>query len=121
MRPDGLEPHQQTQRPVRLTTSADVGLNLPNLGRAVCLGGWDTMSAQTIRLLLVEDNPKDARLVRNLLHKDHGTSIHQVDRIATATEHLAGHEIDVVLLNLGLADSQGLDTLRSVTKAAPRV
>ena len=79
------------------------------------------MSAQTIRLLLVEDNPKDARLVRNLLHNDPGTSIHQVDRLATATEHLAGHEINVVLLNLGLADSQGLDTLHSVTKAAPRV
>ena len=79
------------------------------------------MGAQNIRLLLVEDNPKDARLVCDLLHEDPGTSIHQVDRLAAATEHLAGHEIDIVLLNLGLADSQGLDTLRSVTMAAPRV
>jgi PAS domain S-box-containing protein len=72
-------------------------------------------------VLLVEDGPGDAKLIRELLSEadDVIFDIHVVDRVATAVEYLGRHRnVDVVLLDLGLPDSQGLDTFRSVRAAA---
>jgi two-component system cell cycle sensor histidine kinase/response regulator CckA len=66
-----------------------------------------------MRVLLVEDNPGDARLVREMVRDVPDLSIHHVDRLAAGLEHLAARKVDVVLLDLGLPDSQGLETLRT--------
>ena len=76
-----------------------------------------------IRVLLVEDNPKDARLLREML-KDEGslsTEFFHVTNMGDAETHLAGGKVDVVLLDPGLHDAKGLEAVRRVRAVAPRV
>ena len=79
------------------------------------------MNVQRICLLLIEDNPGDARLVREILRETPEIDIHTVDRISLGVEYLTSQRTDVVLLDLGLPDSQGLDSLCAVYDAAPNV
>ncbi|MCK4789915.1 MAG: response regulator, partial [Desulfobacteraceae bacterium] len=71
------------------------------------------MSGKAIRVLLIEDNPGDARLIREFLAEAEETvfTLECVDRLSTGLKRLANGAIDVILLDLGLPDSQGLDTL----------
>jgi len=66
-----------------------------------------------IRTLVVEDSPTDALLLREALtdlpHAEF--AITHAERLQDALACLADAEFDVVLLDLGLPDSQGLDTL----------
>jgi signal transduction histidine kinase len=84
-----------------------------------------TVSTNCIQALLIEDNPGDARLVRELLRDTgahHATvQLHHVDRLASGLERLSQHDIDVVLLDLTLPDSSGLHTFESIHSAAPEV
>ncbi len=65
-----------------------------------------------MRVLVVEDNPGDARLVReHLKSATDSASIDVVERLGEGLAFLATHDVDVVLLDLGLPDSQGLETL----------
>jgi DNA-binding response OmpR family regulator len=78
---------------------------------------------KTIRVLLLEDNPGDARLFREFLHED-GLAQAEVDhvgRLKTGLEHLTQEKPDVILLDLGLPDSQGLDTFTQVYAQAPDI
>lgn len=70
-----------------------------------------TMS-QVIRVLLVEDNPGDARLIQEMLAEtaESGFEIVWVCQLSQGLESLAQEDFDVVLLDLGLPDSVGLDT-----------
>lgn len=76
-----------------------------------------------MRVLLVEDNPFDAELLREALADvpDAPVELVRVDRLSVAIERLAQGDIDEVLLDLKLPDSSGLDTLDRVQVAAPRV
>jgi two-component system, cell cycle response regulator len=69
-----------------------------------------------IKVLLVEDSEEDARFVQEML-KDvvaEEYSITHVDRLCNALTHLRAEKPDVILLDLSLPDSFGLDTLRQV-------
>jgi DNA-binding NarL/FixJ family response regulator len=73
-------------------------------------------------VLLVEDNPGDAELVR--LRLEEGESPAEVDcvtRLSEGLEHLGRKQPSVVLLDLNLPDSQGVDTFRRVLETAPNV
>jgi signal transduction histidine kinase len=72
-----------------------------------------------IRLLLVEDNPGDARLVHEMLRDQIHIKLEVADCLAACMTRLDRGGIDLVLLDLGLCDSQGLDTLTSVALAHP--
>ncbi len=74
------------------------------------------------RLLLVEDNPGDARLLREMLNEQgpHKTQLTHVERMSDAERHLAQHPVDIILLDLGLPDAQGLGAVRRAHIAAPR-
>ena len=76
-----------------------------------------------IQILIVEDNPAETRLVREyLLEAGPGEyQIRSVIRLSEAIEHLAENSTDVVLLDLGLPDSQGLDTFFRLHTVAPDV
>jgi diguanylate cyclase (GGDEF)-like protein/PAS domain S-box-containing protein len=76
-----------------------------------------------MRLLLVEDNPGDARLVREMCREQGlpSEALALVDSISGAEAHLVDHEVDLILLDLGLPDAHGLDALRRAQVAAPRV
>lgn len=80
------------------------------------------MPADRIQVLLVEDNPGDVRMVRELLAEDgdmdfelfHAPTVRDaVDRLATDTSG-----IDAVLLDLSLPDETGVNTIRRVVAAA---
>jgi len=81
------------------------------------------MSDKHTKILLIEDNPGYVRLVQTMLAVP-GQVEYQIecaDRLSTGLEQLGKGEIDVVLLDLGLPDSQGLDTLNRVRVQAPAV
>jgi diguanylate cyclase (GGDEF)-like protein/PAS domain S-box-containing protein len=82
------------------------------------------MTAKSINsVLLVEDNPGDARLLREMFDEQgsHGTKLTIAQSMGEAEKYLAEHTVDVVLLDLGLPDSQGLDVVRRAHAAAPRI
>jgi signal transduction histidine kinase/DNA-binding response OmpR family regulator len=70
------------------------------------------MPGKDIKILLVEDNPGDVRLVREMLAEagDGSFGVDWAPSLAAALDRLARGGIDLVLLDLGLPDSQGLDT-----------
>jgi PAS domain S-box-containing protein len=74
-------------------------------------------------LLLVEDNAGDARLIREMLRDvgDTGTDVTHVGTMREAELHLAAHAVDIVLLDLGLPDADGLTAVRRAVVAAPQV
>lgn len=67
-----------------------------------------------MNVLLVEDSATDALLAQRSLSEDLSFRITAVVRLADAIAKLKETAYDVVLLDLGLPDSQGLDTLHSV-------
>ncbi|MBI4461133.1 MAG: PAS domain S-box protein, partial [Acidobacteria bacterium] len=63
-------------------------------------------------LLLIEDNPGDARLIADMLASIEGQfRLTHVTRLSEGLERLRQGGIDAVLLDLGLPDSWGLETL----------
>ncbi len=82
------------------------------------------MQTPVTRVLLVEDNPGDAELLALMLAQAPGgppfVSDH-VDRLAAGLARLRRGDIDVVLLDLSLPDSQGLATFHRMKAEAPAV
>ena len=81
------------------------------------------MPSQPIDVLLVEDNPADARLLIESL-KDAGPFVFrvtQVPRLKDALAALFNRTAHVIALDLTLPDSTGLETVERLQAAAPRV
>jgi PAS domain S-box-containing protein len=76
--------------------------------------------SEVLTLLVIEDNPADLDLILEVLPEKGPArfKVESASRLALAVDRLAAGGIDAVLLDLGLPDSQGLDTLRSVVGAA---
>ena len=74
-------------------------------------------------VLLIEDNPGDERLIREMVAEDPRApfSLHCADRLATGLEHLSAGETALVILDLALPDSAGLDTFAKVYAHSPAV
>ncbi len=82
------------------------------------------MSKKSIKiLLLVEDNPGDARLLREMLNEQGSqhTELTHVQYMMEAELHLAENIVDLILLDLGLPDAHGLAAVRRAHAIAPRV
>jgi diguanylate cyclase (GGDEF)-like protein/PAS domain S-box-containing protein len=75
------------------------------------------------KVLLVEDNPGDARLLREMFNEQDSrtTKLTIVQSMSDAEKLLAEDTFDIVLLDLGLPDAQGLGAVRRAHAAAPRV
>ena len=75
------------------------------------------------RLLLVEDDPGFARLLREMFKELGGaeTEVTHVETMAAAEEHLVARPVDIILLDPGLPDSQGIDSVRRTHAAALHV
>jgi signal transduction histidine kinase/DNA-binding response OmpR family regulator len=71
------------------------------------------MSSGAIKVLLVEDNPGDARLLQEFLKEPPGSPFElvHVDRLSEALNSLRAEPFGVILLDLSLPDAQGLDTI----------
>ena len=78
------------------------------------------MNAKSINILLVEDNPGDARLVRELLTEGGGKQfvLLTADRLESALAVLEKRDVTAILLDLQLPDSAGLETLHTIHAAA---
>lgn len=81
------------------------------------------MNGDRITVLLIEDNPGDARLVRASLAEAHALHFTVVDAptLEAGLAELARGAADVVLLDLSLPDAEGLDSISRVRAAAPQV
>ena len=81
------------------------------------------MPSEPIKVLLVEDNLGDARLLYEGLEEalPEQFQMTHVRRLSEALEYLWGETCNVVLLDLGLPDSHGLDTLVVTRAQAPGV
>jgi diguanylate cyclase (GGDEF)-like protein len=80
----------------------------------------DTTRRLSFQVLLVEDNPGDARLVEILLSEAESYlfEVTHVGRLDEAIEHVTRDEYDVVLLDLSLPDASGLDAVERMRAEA---
>jgi diguanylate cyclase (GGDEF)-like protein/PAS domain S-box-containing protein len=76
-----------------------------------------------VRILLVEDNPGDARLISEMFkeQRSHTIDLTHVGTMREAEDSLVQQTPDVTLLDLGLPDAQGLEAVRRTLAVAPRV
>jgi diguanylate cyclase (GGDEF)-like protein len=75
------------------------------------------------RVLLIEDNPGDVRLIREMLAEgdDDLFQLDCVGRLSQGLEYLSSRSAGVVLLDLSLPDSYGFDTFLKVYAHSPKV
>ncbi|MDX2287135.1 MAG: response regulator [Bacteroidia bacterium] len=74
-----------------------------------------------VRVLLIEDNPADAHLIREYLREAgmHGFEMMHAVTLAAGRELIRREQPDVILLDLQLPDSFGLETFESLHEAFP--
>jgi len=76
-----------------------------------------------VRLLVVEDNPADVRLVEECLRGDHLAQfqVESVARLELARQRLLEGAWDILLVDLSLPDSQGVQTVRDLVGRYPHL
>ena len=76
-----------------------------------------------VKVLLVEDDLVEARLLHEILKNFHLNKFNlvHVTRLREALKHLEQDAYDVILLDLTLPDSQGLDSLQKIVRFAPKL
>jgi PAS domain S-box-containing protein len=81
------------------------------------------METGPIKVLLVEDNALDTRLFREWLSEIHTSEfeLHAVPRLEDALARIDGERFDVVLTDLSLPDSHGLETFRTLHRSVPNI
>jgi DNA-binding NarL/FixJ family response regulator len=79
------------------------------------------MIQDKVKVLLVEDNPAEARLLREALLEAgrRKVEVEHAERLKEALDRIRSHRFDALLLDLSLPDSQGLDTLARAQAEAP--
>src|SRR6266498_649340 len=81
------------------------------------------MKKSNLRVLAIEDSVDDAHLVKVMLNRvrDPVFTVVIAERLANGLQCLREETFDVVLLDLGLPDSAGIDAVRDVRKVCPEV
>lgn len=81
------------------------------------------MFKQSVTILLIEDNLAEARLLEEFLldTDDNSFQLIHVQRLREGLQKLQEEQVDVILLDLTLPDSQGLGSLASVNEISPAV
>ena len=76
------------------------------------------IGANPIKVLLIEDNIGDAMLIQQTLSQGTETSffLEHVTRLSKGIELLKNTTIDIIILDLALPESQGLETLHELSK-----
>ncbi len=77
--------------------------------------------SELLRVLLVEDNPGDADLFKEMLEEKAQYEIETVSRLSEAFQHAIEDQFDIILLDLGLPDSNGFATLQVMRKQVTKL
>jgi len=81
------------------------------------------MSQASVKILLVEDNPGDARLFQEFIKEFSllSVSLNSVSTLKEALEFVTVKDLEVILLDLTLPDSTGIETLQKIKENFPDV
>ena len=81
------------------------------------------MKPESIRILLIEDNPGDARLLSIYLSESRRQEfvLHHVDKISEGIRSLNKQAFHVVLLDLSLPDATGLESVKRICSIIPQI
>lgn len=81
------------------------------------------MNSNFINILLIEDNLGDIFLIREMLKQTHTTEfdLMSVSRLEEAIQCIRKNSFEIILLDLSLPDSQGLDTFLHLTRESNRI
>lgn len=81
------------------------------------------MNNKQINILIVEDNPGDSRLIQEMLSETKGVKfdLKFANRISKGIEYILEGGMDIILLDLSLPDSRGLDTFISIYEKAKEI
>ena len=76
----------------------------------------------SIKILLIEDNPADARLIDIYLKESYKShySLSVVDLLSKGLDLLNTDDFDIIIIDLSLPDSSGIDTFKDVFAAADK-
>lgn len=82
-----------------------------------------TASDKIVRVLLVEDNPGDARLFKEAIKEAHASAFEltHCESFDQVLAYLARNSPDVIVLDLGLPDVGGVEAVQKVRVSAPSV
>lgn len=71
-------------------------------------------NTKPIRVLLIEDNSGDARIIREELNDvlENPFELQHVSQLQEGMDYLANHQADIILTDLSLPDSPGVETFR---------
>ncbi|CAA7625675.1 Response regulator [Candidatus Terasakiella magnetica] len=81
----------------------------------------DSLASPWIDLLIVEDNPADARLIELMLAEAGGFRCRKAATLAAAVAAIAESAPDAVLLDLSLPDGCGMATIERIRAAGPQL
>ncbi len=79
------------------------------------------MITNKINVLLIEDNPVDAKLVQKMLKASSMFDVGSTDRLSVGVEYLQKQSTDIIILDLTLPDSSGLETFSKLYECASRL
>lgn len=86
-------------------------------------GAKPRRQTKKLDILLIEDNQNDVQAIQKMLIGGMGNTFNLEcsERLENGLDHLAEGKVDVVLLDLSLSESQGVDTFYSVYSKTPHV
>lgn len=78
---------------------------------------------EKINILLVEDNPGDARLIDIFMKEAFGGSytLSVSEDLRSGLEQIKQHHFNIIIADLSLPDSDGLDTFKTIHEHAPEI
>ena len=84
---------------------------------------WIALEEREVSVLLIEDDPGDAELIREVASEGNGLRliIEHVTRLSAAIERLGKAKFDLVLSDLGLPDSNGIETFIKIHTLYPEM
>ncbi len=81
-----------------------------------------TMETTRAKVLLIEDDPLHVQIIEDMVLGDHGLfELVCVDRLRDAIDHLESEKMDLVLLDLTLPESTGLETFNQIHARFPNI
>jgi PAS domain S-box-containing protein len=81
------------------------------------------MEKENVKVLLIEDNPDDVELIKRKLSRSSDATFEIVvaKNLKEGLDHLEGDNCNIVVSDLGLPDSSGLDTVSKILAKTPRL